>query len=90
MGYSRVVWHTLPTVVASSPNSRSEPWWRSRLIGVIAGTIGGWAFTQVFGPSPEPWTVVTTAATAVIALLASRLVGDLYGLARGSSIANRG
>jgi hypothetical protein len=67
-----------------------EPWWRSRLIGVIAGIIGGWAFTQVFGPHPEPWTVVTTAATAAVAFLASRLAGDIYGLVRGSSIASEG
>ena len=36
------------------PPPPPEPWWRSRLIGVVAGIIGGWAFTQVFGPRPEP------------------------------------
>ena len=72
------------------PPPDPEPWWRSRLIGVVAGVLGGWAFTQVFGPSPEPWTVVTAGATAVGAYFASRLVGDLYGLVRGGGSANRG
>jgi hypothetical protein len=72
------------------PPPDPEPWWRSRLIGVVAGIIGGWAFTQVFGPRPEPWTVVPAAATAVGAFFASRLVGDLYGLVRGGGSANRG
>jgi uncharacterized membrane protein YccC len=73
-----------------SPGGDPEPWWRSRLIGVVAGIIGGWASTQVFGPGPQPWTVVTAAATAVGALLTSRLVGDVYGLVMGGRGANRG
>lgn len=67
------------------PPPDPEPWWSSRLIGVVAGIIGGWAFTQVFGPQPEPWTVVPAAATAVGAFSASRLVGDHYGRVRGAS-----
>jgi hypothetical protein len=77
-------------VPSPPPPPDPEPWWRSRLIGVVAGIIGGWASTQVFGPHPEPWTVVTAAATAVGASLTSRLVGDVYGLVMGGRGANRG
>jgi hypothetical protein len=33
------------------PPPDGDPWWRSKLIGVVAGIIGGWVSTQVFGPS---------------------------------------
>lgn len=72
------------------PPPDPEPWWSSRLIGVVAGIIGGWAFAQAFGPQPEPWTAVTAAATAVGAFSASRLVGDLYGRVRGGGSTTRG
>jgi|GEM_PF-708577 len=62
-----------------------EPWWRPRLIGVVAGLVGGWVFTQVFGPEPQPWSsALQVAATAVGAFGASRVVGDLYQIARGA------
>lgn len=67
------------------PHPDPEPWWRSKLIGVVAGVVGGWAFTQAFGPQPEPWTsAVPAAATVVGAFVASRFLGDLYQIARGA------
>jgi len=71
------------------PPPDPEPWWISKLIGVVAGILGGWAITQVFGPSPDPWTVVPAIASAVGGFFVSRLVGDLVGGLRGGS-ASRG
>jgi hypothetical protein len=68
------------------PKPEPDPWWRPRLIGVVAGIVGGWIFTQVFtDPQPHPWTsALPVAASAVGAFAASRLVGDLYQFARGA------
>lgn len=82
-GYPRWWWH----IPRPDP---PPPWWQFKLIGAVAGVIGGWVFTQVFGPHPEPWTVVTAGATAVGALLGSRLAVDLYGLIRDGGSADRG
>ena len=81
--YPRWWWRIPP------PQPDPEPWWRSRLVGVVAGVLGGWAFTQVFGPQPEPWNVLTAAATSVGAFVASRFVGDIVGMAMGGG-ANKG
>lgn len=67
------------------PPPPPDPWWLPRFIGVVAGLVGGWAFTQVFEPNPSPWiSALPAAASAVGAFAASRLVGDIYGLARGA------
>jgi hypothetical protein len=51
-----------------------EPWWFvSRLIGVVFGVIGGFVYTQVFGPQPEPW------ASALGGFVAGRIAADIYG-----------
>jgi hypothetical protein len=67
----------------------------------VGGVIGGWVFTKVFGPSPDPWfsvgprpdpwiAVIYAAATAVGAFIGASLLTDLYGLVRGSGKATRG
>jgi hypothetical protein len=49
------------------------------LIGVVFGVIGGLAYTQVFGPQPEPW------ASALGGFVAGRIAADLYGRFSGGS-----
>jgi hypothetical protein len=84
------------------PEPDPEPnWLVSRLIGVVAGVIGGFVFRQVFGaspelgglsagPHPEPWALaVYAAATTVGAYVVSRIVTDIYGQMRGGNV-NRG
>jgi len=56
------------------------PWWRfgSRVIGVVFGIVGGWAYTQVFGPHPEPWTsALPAAASAFGAFLVASVATDI-------------
>ncbi len=72
------------------PPPEPDPWFIPRLIGVVGGLAGGWAFSQVFGPHPEPWTVVPAAATAVGAFVGARLLVDVYGLVKGGGPAARG
>jgi len=69
-----------------------DPWpIISRIIGLAGGIVGGWAYTQVFGPSPEPWTsALPAAASALGAFLGGRLLTDIYGLAMGSRNVTRG
>lgn len=69
---------------------RPRPYWLTRIIGMVAGVIGGFAFLAVFGPQPEPWRVVAgphpepwatavfAAATAAGAFIAARIVTDIY------------
>lgn len=73
------------------PPPDPEPWVLLRLIGVVGGIAGGWAFTRVFGPQPEPWTsAIPAAASAVGAFLGSILLTDIYGLVRGSGKVAKG
>lgn len=65
------------------PHPDPEPWWLiGKIIGVVAGIVGGWAFTQLFGPSPEPWrSALPAAASCIGAFVVARIVGDIYGAA---------
>lgn len=72
------------------PHPDPEPWWLiGKIIGVVAGIVGGWAFTQAFGPRPEPWTsALPAAASALGAFVVARIVGDIYGrLSAGKNVA---
>ena len=54
-------------------------WVVTRIIGIVAGIIGGWLYTQVFGPQPEPWSsALPAAASALGAIIAARVVIDVY------------
>lgn len=70
-------------------------WLLPRITGVVGGIVGGWVFTQVFGPSPDPWLsavpfpipwmrVIYAASTTVGAFIGASLLTDLYGLVRGN------
>jgi hypothetical protein len=63
------------------------PWWMSKLIGVVVGVVGGWAFSRSFGPQPEPW---LPALSVLGAFVAARVVGDLFAVARGATKAGQG
>lgn len=72
------------------PPPDPDPWIIYKIIGVAGGIAGGWIFTQVFKPQPDPWIpAIDAAATAVGALLGSRLLLDIYGLTRGGIKAPR-
>ena len=68
------------------PHPDPEPWIVVQIIGVIAGVIGGWIVNQALGPGAEQMADRIT-ATTIGALLASRLVTDIYRLATGGSSA---
>jgi hypothetical protein len=79
----------LPPIPDPEPEPRPN-WLVAKLIGVVAGIIGGWAFTQLFGPSPEPWnSAVPAAATAVGAFVVARIATDIYEQVGGGNL-NRG
>lgn len=81
------------------PEPPPYPWLITRIVGVVGGVIGGWVFTEVFvpqpnpwitaGPSSEPWMLVVAAATTVGAFLGASLLTDLDGLVRGSGKVTR-
>lgn len=77
----RIHWPPGPT----PPDPDPEPWWLvSRIIGVAAGILGGWSYTKLFGPSPEPWsTALPAAATMLGAFVLARFVTDVYGKLSG-------
>jgi uncharacterized membrane protein YeaQ/YmgE (transglycosylase-associated protein family) len=57
-----------------------------QIIGVIAGVVGGWIVNQMLGSGAEQMADRIT-ATTIGALLASRLVTDIFRLARGGASA---
>jgi hypothetical protein len=64
------------------------PWWwfASRIIGVVFGIIGGWAYTTVFAPDPLPWTLaLPAAASAFGAFLVARVATDIASRFRGGN-----
>lgn len=77
-------WWPTPPIPPPGP----DPWpilFLTRIIGIVGGIGGGWAYTQVLGPQTEPWTsAVPAAATALGAFLGARLLVDIYGLLTGS------
>jgi hypothetical protein len=56
-----------------------------RVLGAIAGIVGGWVFSQVFLPQdPIPVrSALFAAATSVGAYVAAGVVTDIYGLISG-------
>ena len=79
----------LPPIPDPDPPPRPN-WLVLRIIGAVSGVIGGFVFSRVFGPSPEPWLAagprpepwaiaLFAAATAVGAFVAARFVTDIYG-----------
>lgn len=68
------------------PPPEPDPWpiyLVSRVIGIVAGIIGGWAYTQLFLPQdPDPLrSGLFAATTAVGAFAVARVVTDVYGMA---------
>jgi hypothetical protein len=66
---------------------RPRPWFVSKAIGMVAGVVGGYVFTQVFLPQdPDPIrSALFAAASAVGAFVAARVVTDIY-----EQLSNRG
>lgn len=63
------------------PHPDPEPWWLvGKIIGVVAGILGGLAYTKLFGPQPDPWrSALPAAASCIGAFVVARIVGDIYG-----------
>ena len=54
-------------------------WLAPRIIGAVTGIMGGWLYTQAFGPWPQPWSsALSAAASALGAVVAARVVIDIY------------
>lgn len=64
------------------PTPPGDPWLVYKVIGVVVGIGGGWAFNQSFGPQPEPW---MPALSVLGAFITARVVGDLVAVARGAN-----
>lgn len=54
------------------PPPPPEPWWRSALLGVIGGIIGGWAFGSALGMDGM-------VASSFGALAGGRILNDIAG-----------
>lgn len=75
------------------PDPDPEPWWFvGKIIGIVTGILGGWAYTQMFGGAQEHWTAALPAAASCVGAFAvARIVGDVYGrLAGGKQTAGGG
>ncbi len=55
-----------------------DPWFL-KVVNVVGGVIGGWAFNQIW-PAGDAVTGVAAAATALGAFVGSVILGDVYGL----------
>ena len=68
------------------PPPGPDPWFR--VIGVVGGIAGGWAFSQMF-PGGDVSLAVMAATTGVGAFVGSALFGDVFGMVRGTQGAAR-
>jgi hypothetical protein len=93
-----ILWFPLPPPVPERPPRPN--WLVLRIIGMVFGVIGGFVFSRVFGPGPEPWLAagpqpepwgiaLFAAATAVGAFVAARFVTDIYGQLTNRRLAER-
>lgn len=80
---------TVPRLPLPAPRPKPDPppcRVCGRVLGAVAGVLGGWAYTQLFLPQdPIPSSGIYPAATAVGAFVAARFATDIYGL-----VADRG
>jgi hypothetical protein len=60
----------------------------AKVIGIVTGILGGWAYTQMFGGVQEHWTAaLPAAASCVLAFAVARIAGEVYGrLAGGKEV----
>lgn len=84
-------WWLWPIPPPPPPERGLRPnWLLPIIIGIVGGIAGGWSFTQVFGPQPEPWTsLVPAAATGIGAFAGGHLLVGLYAIAKGGVQAPR-
>ena len=68
------------------PGPDPDPWFR--VMGVIGGLAGGWAFSQMF-PGGDASMALVAATTGVGAFVGSVLLSDVYGMVRGTQQAAR-
>ena len=70
-----------PPIPFPPPPPDPDPWYR--VVGIVGGMVGGWAFSQMF-PIGDASTAVMAATTGIGAFAGSILFGDIYGMVRGS------
>jgi hypothetical protein len=69
-------WHPGP--------SDPEPWAVYKIIGIVTGILGGWAYTQMFGVGTERWEAALPAALSCVgAFSVAVLAGQVYGKLAG-------
>lgn len=64
------------------PRPEPDPWWW-RVIGVVGGLVGGWAYSSVWAQEGSGLALYA-AATSVGALIGSAILQDIAGMARGA------
>jgi hypothetical protein len=62
-----------------------EPWAIYKIIGIVTGILGGYAYTQLFGGAGERWdTALPAALSCVGAFSVAVLAGQIYGRIAGA------
>ena len=79
VGWCGTPWRRWPPPPPPDP----DPWWW-RVIGIVGGIIGGWAYTAIWAQGTGDMAIYA-AATCVGAVVGSVIVQDIAGLARGGA-----
>ena len=76
VGWCGTPWRRWP------PKPEPDPWWW-RVLGVVGGILGGWAFTSAFPGGND--IAMNAVLSSVGALAGSIIVQDIAGMAMGKS-----
>jgi uncharacterized membrane protein YeaQ/YmgE (transglycosylase-associated protein family) len=85
-GWCGTPWRRFPPPPPPNP----DPWLSLRVVGIIGGLVGGWAFGRIFQSDPMPGlSAVHVAATCVGAFIGGRVLSELASFGFAGK-ANRG
>ena len=76
-GWCGTPWRRFPPPPPPGP----DPWLVLRVVGIVGGLAGGWAFGSIFQSDPMPALTVYVAATSVGAFIGGRIFSEVASFA---------